>query len=159
MPDASLLLLLDEVRGKTLRILEAAPAEFGLWAPPGLRNHITWHAGHAYVVVESLAMRALGRPPVLPDGWFAMFSWDSDPARVPRDRWPPLGEIIARLREQRARLKRILAGLTDSALEAPAAGSPSRSVRYAILHGLHDEACHSGEMYLLLKMQARSRPD
>jgi hypothetical protein len=26
-------------------------------------------------------------------------------------------------------------------------------LRRSILHGLHDEACHSGEMYLLLKMR------
>jgi hypothetical protein len=25
-------------------------------------------------------------------------------------------------------------------------------VRRSILHGLHDEACHSGEVYLMLKM-------
>jgi len=38
MPDTSLLLLLDEVRAKTLRILDAAPAESVHWAPPGLQN-------------------------------------------------------------------------------------------------------------------------
>src|SRR5437868_3505521 len=43
MPDASLLLLLDEVRGKTLRILDAAPDGYALWAPAGLQNHILWH--------------------------------------------------------------------------------------------------------------------
>src|SRR4051812_37761162 len=80
MPDASLLLLLDEVRGKTLRILDATPDEYALWAPPGLQNHILWHAGHSYVVVESLAMRALRRQAEIPEGWFEMFSWESRPA-------------------------------------------------------------------------------
>ncbi len=68
MPDQTLLLLLDEVRGKTLLILDATPAEFALRAPPGLGNHILWYAGHSYVVVESLAMRALGLPPEIPEG-------------------------------------------------------------------------------------------
>jgi len=77
VPDQTLLLLLDEVRSKTLLILDATPAEFALGAPPGLANHILWYAGHSYVVVESLAMRSLGRPPEIPEGWFEMFSWDS----------------------------------------------------------------------------------
>jgi hypothetical protein len=63
MPDASLCLLLEEVRGKTLRILRAVPPEHALWAPPGLQNHITWHAGHCHFVVEWLTMAPLGRPP------------------------------------------------------------------------------------------------
>jgi DinB superfamily len=42
VPDQTLLLLLDEVRGKTLLILDATPAEFALRAPPGLANHILW---------------------------------------------------------------------------------------------------------------------
>ena len=50
--DTSLLLLLDEVRGKTLRVLKAVPSESTRWAPPGLQNTILWHAGHALVVVE-----------------------------------------------------------------------------------------------------------
>ncbi len=82
MPDQTLLLLLDEVRGKTLLILDATPAEFTLRAPPGLGNHILWYGGQSYVVVESLAMRALGRPPEIPEGRFEMFSWDSRPALV-----------------------------------------------------------------------------
>ena len=95
MPDSTLLLLLDEVRGKTLRILDAAPAESALLAPPGLHNHVLWHAGHGYVVVEMLTLGALGRTPEIPDGWFEMFSWESRPARVPHDRWPSLGRNSA----------------------------------------------------------------
>ncbi len=157
MPDASLLLLLDEVRGKTLRILAAVPAEFAVWTPPGLRNHILWHAGHSYVVVEWLTMRALDRLPQIPDGWFAMFSWESDPARVPPGRWPLLKEIITQLETQHGRLRRLLGGLTGEQPDRPSAGNPDRTVRYAVVHALHNEACHSGEAYLLLKLRARSR--
>ena len=157
MPDDTLFLLLDEVRGKTLRILDAAPAESALWAPPGLHNHVLWHAGHAYVVVEMLTLGALGRAPEIPDGWFELFSWESRPARVPADRWPSLGEVVAQLRTQHARLSRIISGLSGEQLDRPSARNPDRSVRSSILHGLHDEAGHGGEAYLLLKMQARSR--
>jgi hypothetical protein len=156
MPDASLLLLLDEVRGKTLRILDAASDGYARWAPPGLENHILWHAGHSYVVVELLAMRALGRLPEIPDGWFEMFAWESRPAQVSSDRWPPLSGVISRLESQHKRLRRVIGGLTEEQLDRSSADNPRRTVRYAILHGLHDEAGHSGEAYLLMKIQARS---
>ena len=155
MPDQTLLLLLDEVRGKTLLILEATPAEFSRWVPPGLGNHILWCAGHSYVVVESLAMRALGRPPEIPEGWFEMFSWDSRPALVSPDRWPTLAEVVARLRVQHERLRGIIGDLSVEQLDGLSEDNPARTVRYAILHGLHDEAGHIGEAFLMLKMQAR----
>src|SRR5256885_258630 len=108
MPDPTLLVLLDEVRGKTLRILEAVPADATRWAPPGLQNHILWHAGHSYVVVETLTLGALGQTPQIPEGWFAMFSWESQPARVPQDLWPTLSEVVTQLRSQHARLKGLI---------------------------------------------------
>ena len=155
MPDQTLLLLLDEVRGKTLLILDATPAEFTLRAPPGLGNHILWYAGHSYVVVETLTMRALGRKPEIPEGWFEMFSWDSRPALVSPDRWPPLAEVMAQLRAQQERLRGIIGGLSGEQLDRTSADNPARTVRYAILHGLHDEAGHIGEAYLMLKMISR----
>jgi hypothetical protein len=108
------------------------------------------------VVVEMLTLGALGRTPQIPGGWFEMFSWESRPARVPRDRWPPLGEVTAQLRTQQVRLERLVGTLTGEQLEHPAARNLGRTVRASIVHGLHDEACHSGEAYLLLKMQTRS---
>ncbi len=137
------------------RGLDATLAEFVLRAPPGLGNHILWYAGHSYVVVEALTMRALGRPPEIPEGWFEMFSWDSRPALIATERWPILAEVFARLLVQHERLRGIIGGLSGEQLDRPSAGNPARTVGYAILHGLHDEAGHLGEAYLLLKMQTR----
>ena len=153
MPDPSLLLLLDEVRGKTLRLLEVVEAPLDRWAPAGLQNTILWHAGHAYVLTEWLTMRALGLEPQIPEGWFAMFSWKSWPSAVPADRWPPLQEVIRHLETQRERLKRVIRDLTNEQLGNPSASDPRQTVRRSILHGLHDEACHCGEIRLLLKLQ------
>src|SRR5271166_5623141 len=100
MPDKCLLLLLDEVRAKTLRILKSVPAEHTRWAPPGLQNTTLWHAGHAYVLVESLTMNSLGRTPQIPDGWYEKFSWESHPALVLDNRWPSLTEVIHHLESQ-----------------------------------------------------------
>jgi hypothetical protein len=153
MPDTSLLLLLDEVRGKTLRVLNAVEPRHARWSPPGLHNTTLWHAGHAYVLAEWLTMGALGREPQAPDGWFGMFGWGSRPADVPEGRWPPLPEVIRRLEAQRERLRRVIGALTEEELGRPSAADPRHTVRRSILHGLHDEACHCGEIYLLLKMQ------
>ena len=84
MPDQSLLLLLDEVRGKTLRLLHAVTDQEAHWPPPELHNHILWHAGHSFVLVESLAMEAVGDLPQIPEGWFEIFSWESKPPRLRR---------------------------------------------------------------------------
>jgi hypothetical protein len=102
-------------------------------------------------------MRELGRPPELPLGWYTVFSRDSQPGRLPIDCRPPLSEIVAQLRRQHARLKWIIGGLTQMELDGSTASNPNRPVRYGIVYGLHDEACHSGKMYLLLKMQSQSR--
>jgi hypothetical protein len=154
MPDKSLLLLLDEVRGKTLRILNSVPKELTRWAPHGLQNTILWHGGHAFVLVEWLTMTSLDREPIIPDGWWEMFSWESRPAEIPANRWPSPSELIQQLENQRKRLQRLIGELSDAELDRPAAGNSKRTVRSAILHGLHDEACHCGEMHLLAKMKA-----
>lgn len=152
MSDRSLLLLLDEVRGKTLHLLQGLSEKAARWSPPGLHNHILWHAGHSYVLVESLAMEAIGNKPEIPDGWFEMFSWQSDPSQVAQDRWPPLAEVVAQLTEQHLRLRPMIERLPEEELSSPMPGRSNRTVRYAILHGLHDEACHSGEIWLLRKL-------
>jgi hypothetical protein len=157
MPDTCLLLLLDEVRAKTLRILKSVPAEAARWAPEGLVNTILWHAGHAYVLVEELTMTSLERTPLFPDGWYKLFSPGSHPNLVPADRWPQLPDVIHHLEKQHKRLRKLIGELSEGQLDRPSASNPKRTVRSAILHGLHDEACHCGEMYLLGKMQAAAR--
>jgi hypothetical protein len=154
MADKCLRLLLGEVRAKTLRILKSIPAAQVRWAPPGLQNTVLWHAGHAFVRLESLTMKSLSRPPQIPDGWYELFSGESRPGQVPADRWPPLYDVIQQLESQQERLGKLIARLSDEQLERPSPASSRRNVRSAILHALHDEACHCGEMHLLAKMQA-----
>ena len=152
MPDQSLLLLLDEVRGKTLRLLHAVTDQEAHWPPPELHNHILWHAGHSFVLVESLAMEAVGDLPHIPEGWFEIFSWESKPAQVASYRWPPLAQIVTQLTEQHMRLRLVIEGLSDEQLSCPLPGRGNQTARHAIVHALHDEACHSGEIWLLCKL-------
>ena len=155
MSDQSLLLLLDEVRGKALQLLQGLSEKEARWSPPGLHNHILWHAGHSFVLVESLALEAIGQRPQIPEGWFEVFSWRSDPRRVAPSRWPTLAQVVAQLREQHLRLRAVIERLTEEELSAPEPGVPNRTVRHASVHGLHDEACHSGEIWLLRKLLRR----
>jgi hypothetical protein len=150
-------MVLDEVRGKTVRILQTVAAKDARWHPPGLQNTIVWHAGHAYFLLEWLAMSALGRTPDLPDGWYEMFSWDSRPSQVSADRWPALFEVVSRLEEQLKRMRRTIGELSDAELDQPSTRNPAKTVRYDILHALHDEACHCGEIHLLRKLRGADK--
>jgi hypothetical protein len=155
MINQSLLLLANEVRGKTLWLLDGISDEAACGAAPGLANSILWHAGHALVVVECLCVApATGRPPELPEGWFDKFSWDSDPRTVTA--WPALSEVVAALRDQLPRLTAAIAGLTPQQLDEVLGPPHDAPLRYLLVHGLHDEANHQGEIWLLRKMAARA---
>ena len=156
MADETLLDLLDDVRGKTLKELQNLDDTHARWAPPGLQNSCIWHAGHAYVVTEFLTMKGLGREPQIPEGWFKMFSWESNPAHISPDTWPPLEEVVAALKTQHERLRSVISELTPEQLAANEPGNPNHTVRYGIVHGLHDEARHSGEISLLRKLMSRT---
>ena len=154
MADESLLLLAREVRGKTLRLLDGVADDAARFAPPGLNNSALWHAGHALVVVEHLSvMPATGRPAAYPAAWKDKFIWNSNPAAVAN--WPPLAEVVAALKEQLPRLTAAIAALSSEQLDRIADPQKNRTLRYSILHGLHDEAGHQGEIWLLRKLHAK----
>lgn len=154
MPDDTLILLAKEVRGKTLRLLDGLPEDAARFTA-GLSNSPLWHAGHALVVVEHLSVApATGKPPEYPKEWFDLFSWQSRPATVDPGAWPPLADVVARLREQLDRLTGAIEALPPGRLDEVFDPARNRTLRYTILHGLHDEAGHQGEIHLLCKLYA-----
>jgi len=78
-----------------------------------------------------------------PAGYFETFSWKSEPAKVTN--WPTLAEVKAQLVDQRDRLLALLEK-SDAATLDRVADAKGRTVRYSVLHGLHDEAGHQGEI-------------
>jgi hypothetical protein len=157
MADESLILLAKEIRGKTLRLLDGVTEEQSRWTPAGLRNHILWHAGHALVVVEHLTFSPHPlpvQPAGYPQEWFDLFSWQSKPA--PETKYPSLAEVVAQLRVQLERVLAHVHRLDEAALvrNIGTAEKP-KTLRYTIIHGLHDEAGHQGELHLLKKLYAR----
>jgi hypothetical protein len=154
MSDLTLVTLFDQVREKTLRVIDGVSDEESLWTPAGLDNSIRWHAGHCYVVVEWLCAQALGADPTALPGWFETFGWDSNPRQIRRDDWPQLAILVQQLNVQHLRLRTQFAQLHESQLDAVLPQSRHLTVRGKIVHAIHDEACHCGEMWLLRKMIA-----
>jgi serine/threonine protein kinase len=144
-----------EVRTKTLQLLGGARPTELTWAPAGTSNHILWHAGHALWVQDALCLQIITGKSELPPGWEEMFRMGSRPS-LRRDPWPSREELQRELKAQLPRLLGVLASLRDIDLDAlPHFAHPgdSRTLEECIRHGLHDEANHQGEMYLLLKAQ------
>jgi hypothetical protein len=156
MSDTTIKLLVTDVRGKTLKLLDGVSDNMALYTPPGLSNHILWQAGHVLVVVEHLAvMPATGKPASYPQGWYETFSWASKPASVTN--WPALSEVVQRLKLQLEHLLGVIENLSEAQLNSvPPVNPPrNRTLRHSIVHGFHDEANHQGEMWLLKKMASK----
>lgn len=152
MHDQTLLMLANEVRGKTLRLLDGVTADQARFTGGGgLNNSILWHAGHALVTVEHLGViAATERPPQYPAGWFQTFGAKSLPAGVTD--WPDLGTVVVALQDQLGRLADVIRTTRPERMDQVIDADRNRTLRYSILHGLHDEAGHQGEIYLLKKM-------
>ena len=154
MADETLSLLAREVRGKTLKLIDGVDDEQARFAAPGLNNTILWHAGHSLTVVESLGLGQIitGKQPGYPADWFDKFSWKSAPPNVTS--WPTIEQVCAALKTQLEQLLAALQPLTSTDLDRVVDPGKNRTLRYAILHGLHDEAGHQGEIHLLKKLYA-----
>jgi hypothetical protein len=147
--------LAAEVRHKTLQILQAARATELTWAPPGTANHLLWHAGHALWLQDALGIERVTGRSELPPGYAELFQMGSRPGRS-RGAWPTREELCRHLQAQLPRLQEVIGTISDADLDRrPRHAHPGddRTLGHCILHGLHDEANHQGEMYLLLKMQ------
>ncbi|HUG66610.1 MAG TPA: DinB family protein [Pirellulaceae bacterium] len=144
--------LARQVRGDTIRILDTAEPEWLTYSPPGTANHILWHAGHALWLQDLLCERLLGAGGGLPSGWSEKFGMNcQSPSRT--EDWPHREELRILLQAQLGRVLDQLAAASDNRLAeiADASRGPA-TISDRIIHGLHDEAKHCGEMYLILKL-------
>ncbi|MCS7021458.1 MAG: DinB family protein [Gemmataceae bacterium] len=149
--------LARQVRERTRQILLAAPEQALLWAPTGTQNHILWHAGHAVWLMDVLGIALLTGRRSLEPHWDQLFGMHCQPPRQTRN-WPTREEIDRRLNEQLHHYLLLLEQAPAEQFDLPVSPAQARhSLSGRLLHGLHDEACHSGEMYLLLKQWHRQR--
>ncbi len=104
--DNSLLLLASEVRSKTLWLLEGLTDETARFTAPGLVNSILWHAGHVFVVVESLRRRDSRRHFPMAGSRRSVGTATREPSPIGRrsPKWPPHCAINCPGSRQRLRL-------------------------------------------------------
>jgi len=144
--------LAREVRGDTVRILAAAKDSWLTWSPPGTSNHMLWHVGHALWLQDLMCVEPLSGVSDLSDGWADMFGMDSRPAAA-MSKWPSRSEVLLFLQAQLRCMLDLLNDVSAERLAGPVATlGGNRSLSGWIIHGLHDEAKHCGEMYLLWKL-------
>ena len=141
--------LARQVRRGTMQLLESAPADRLTWAPPGTSNHVLWHAGHALWLQGVLCLEPLTGDSELPSGWEQTFGMNCRPVNETTT-WPAREELLRLLTAQ---LERIIEGVggTSGAQLGEIVNPRGDTLAARIIHGLHDEARHQGEMYLLLK--------
>lgn len=140
--------MVRQIRSFTIELVAVDNPEMFLWSPAGTSNHMIWHAGHALWVQDALCVKPLTGKSELPDGWAQQFGQDCDPVASQTD-WPDGTHVQDLLREQQGRLIELVSDMRDDQLVVDA-GIPGDLVG-GIIHGLHDEGRHQGEMYLLLK--------
>jgi hypothetical protein len=142
--------LARQVRAITLHLLSDARPEWLTWAPPGTSNHMLWHAGHALWVVDILFLEPLTGRSELPPGWEDKFGMDCRPVAQTKD-WPARDTVLKLLTAQLESFNTALAN-TSGETFAKVIDERGNTLASQIIHGLHDEAKHQGEMFLLNKM-------
>jgi hypothetical protein len=143
--------LARQVRQGTLQMLAAAQPQWLTWAPEGTSNHILWHAGHALWLQDVLCLEPLTGKCGLPSGWAETFGMDCRPVKETRT-WPTREGLTALLSDQLDQIYSAIDSAGDAAL-GRIANTRGDTVASRIIHGLHDEAKHQGEMRLLIKLR------
>lgn len=141
--------LVRQVRENTIRFLDMAEPHWLLWAPEGTSNHLLWHAGHALWLQDVLCLQTVTGKSELPPGWGDTFGMDCRPVKETTI-WPQVSDVRRLLDDQLARIYAVVNGAGDRMAEI--ANERGSTLGARIIHGLHDEAKHQGEMYLLLKL-------
>jgi hypothetical protein len=143
--------MLRQIRGFTRKLLDETNPEWIHWAPEGTSNHMLWHAGHAIWVQDLLCVQKLTGETDLDEEWGKKFGMDCEPVAAQKS-WPAQSEVAELLAKQQVRLHELLEAMTPEQLVIQTEND--RDVVGGIIHGLHDEAKHHGEMYLLHKLCA-----
>ena len=147
---ASIQELARQVRHCTIEFLSGARPEWLTWTPQGTSNHLLWHAGHALWVQDVLCLQPLTGRSELPLEWSETFGMDCRPVKDTTD-WPSRDQLLQLLTTQLGRIIVACSDADDRRL-AQIVNDNGDTLASRMIHGLHDEAKHQGEMYLLIKM-------
>lgn len=140
--------MVRQFRGFTIQLLAVDNPEMCLWAPAGTSNHMIWHAGHALWVQDLLCVTPLTGTSELSAEWAGQFGQHCDPVGSQK-KWPDAKRLQGLLNAQQERLIELIGDMDASQLVVNT--DDPKDLVGGIIHGLHDEARHHGEMYLLMK--------
>ena len=158
--DESLMIIFHKTRKTTLSLLRDVSERQAKWLPEGEVNHILWHAGHIFVLLERCIFAAVvgsdEMPPSIPEGWWPLFGWGSKPWEIALEAWPSMACVRRHLEAQRDQLEDDLSSFDGSFLSSPITWSDprwyGRPKRIVILHGFYDELLHSGQVMQLKRI-------
>jgi len=135
-------------------LLDAAPEDGLTWAPPGLCNHVLWHGGHALWLADHFAIEPLAGQSELPEGWGDLFAAGAAPTAITD--WPGREAVVEALHDQHLRVMELLSAAEQGDLAPSLPRGGWHRFAGSLLHGLHDEARHQGEMYSLVKQMRKA---
>jgi hypothetical protein len=146
MNDAQLFQIMELVRSRTVKWIEAVDPALVDVKPSNFNNTIHWHAGHILLIQDRLTLRLSGLPMGLPDeytGWFANGTkpadWQTEPPAVPI--------LLQQLKDQGERIKSQLLGKLDDKLAIPFI--EFETVSQALGYTLYHEGMHLSSMNAL----------
>jgi hypothetical protein len=150
--------MVRQIRPLTVKWLMKPEDRHLMWAPEGLCNHVLWHAGHILWVNDALCIQVLTGKSQLPAGWAETFGMNCRPV-TQTSRWPAREEMKQLLEAQAEQMLRLLGSTDEQTLTRVLDAGSGATVAGRIIHGLHDEAKHQGEIHLLIKQwRARNTP-
>ena len=141
--------MVRQIRGFTCQMLEMTNPDWVTWAPEATSNHMLWHAGHSIWVQDLLCIQKLTGKSEIDDEWSKKFGQHCEPVSTQTE-WPSLDEIKHSLVTQQSRLHDVIEAMTAEQLTINSEND--QDLVGGIINGLHDEAKHHGEMYLLHKL-------
>lgn len=158
--DETLMILFEKTRASTLSVVHNISEEQAKWLPDEEVNHILWHAGHIFVLIERCLFAAtVGSdelPRSIPGGWWPLFGWNSQPWTVAPEAWPSMASVTMELENQTKRLQKQLSGFDNAFLSSPILWSDKRWTghpkRLVIVHGFFDELLHTGQIMQLKRL-------
>jgi hypothetical protein len=111
-----------------------------------------WHVGHALWLQDVLCVGLLTGSEQLPTEWGETFGARCRSPAETSD-WPDREKLTGMLEQQLEQMIELLGGASDEKLLSVAdASRGTATIADRIIHGLHDEARHTGEMHLLAKL-------
>lgn len=120
-------------------------------------NHIKWLTGHL-VFTAKLAGMTLGGTMDLPDGWMHLFRRGSETPETQQS-FPPMAEVVAKLRGSQAALLALIDGATGEKLDTTCQIAPKweDSPMNAILFLMAHDFYHAGQMAMIRRELGRER--